>query len=659
MTAEIGHFALALAFALTLIGASLPLYGASRGRPELVAVARPVALGQFALIGLAFVMLTLAYLASDFSVVNVALNSHTVKPLLYKLSGVWGNHEGSLLLWALILSLFAAAVALFGGELPDDFRARVLSVQSMIAAGFLAFMLFTSNPFLRLDPAPMQGQGLNPLLQDPGLAFHPPMLYLGYVGFSIAFSFAIAALLEGKVTPAWARWVRPWTLAAWMFLTGGIALGSWWAYYELGWGGWWFWDPVENASLMPWIAGTALLHSVIVVEKRESLKSWSILLAIMTFSFSLLGTFLVRSGVLTSVHAFATDPARGVFILGFLIAVVGGAFTLYAVRAPALRSESSFAPVSREGGLVINNLLLAVAAGIVLLGTLAPLLLDAFAGYKVSVAAPFFNLMTVAMAPFLFVVMGFGPTLAWKKADLGRAAKRLRWAALAALIAAAVTLFALPSAPWTAVLGMTLGTWLVAAILTDLAGRLGLGRDVAQSITRLKGLRRSVWGVALGHFGMAVTLFGITASEAWTEEKLTFMSAGDTAVVAGYSFAFDGAEPVAGPNYTAIRGHFRVSRGGNEVAVLTPEERTYTSPEMLTTEAAIRPLVLGDLYAVIGQPNSTGAWAVRLYFKPLVSWIWAGALLMMIGGVFSLSDRQRAPGRQPAAAGKLAPQPAE
>ena len=474
MAAEIGHFALILALIVAVLQATIPLIGARRNDAAAMALARPAAVLQMLLIVTAFGALMVSFLASDFSVMNVFQNSHTAKPTIYKISGVWGNHEGSLILWVMILAIFGAAVALFGRNLPDGLRARVLSVQALIAIGFLLFTLLTSNPFERIFPAPAEGRGLNPLLQDPGLAIHPPMLYLGYVGFSIAFSFAIAALIEGRVDPSWARWVRPWTLAAWCFLTGGIALGAWWAYYELGWGGFWFWDPVENASFMPWLAGTALLHSAIVVEKRDALKSWTILLAIITFSLSLLGTFLVRSGVLTSVHAFATDPERGVFILGFLVVVVGGSLALYAFRAPAMKSSGLFAPISREGGLVLNNWFLATATASVLLGTLYPLFLDALTGQKVSVGPPFFNLTFVPIMMPLILVMAAGPLIAWKRGDLPGVLGRLK-AALAISVVAAVATYVLKGeGPLWAVAGIAGGTWLLVGALTDFAGRIKL-----------------------------------------------------------------------------------------------------------------------------------------------------------------------------------------
>jgi len=661
MYAELGHFALVLALVVALLQGTLPLIGAQRGQAAWIAVARPAVTVQFLLIAVSFAALTHAYVVSDFTVLNVWQNSHTDKPMLYKISGVWGNHEGSLLLWVLILALFGLAVALFGGNLPAAFRARVLAVQALIGVGFLAFTLFTSNPFERLLPAHPQGEGLNPLLQDPGLAFHPPFLYLGYVGFSMAFSFAVAALLEGRIEPAWARWVRPWTLAAWSFLTIGIALGSWWAYYELGWGGWWFWDPVENASFMPWLAGTALLHSAIVVEKRDALKSWTVLLAILTFSLSLLGTFLVRSGVLTSVHAFATDPERGVFILAFLGLVMAASLGLYALRAPQLRGGGLFAPVSREGALVLNNLLLSTACATVLLGTLYPLFLDAVSGQKISVGPPYFNATFGPLMVPLLLAMAVGPLLPWKRGDLLGALQHLKFAAAASALVALLTLVLAYDGPWLAIPGMALGTWLVFGALVELAERSGLGRRrPAESLRRLIGLPRSAWGMTLAHGGMGVLVLGIVGSMSWETESLQVMRPGEQATLAGYNITFTGTRTLRGPNYSAVEGRFVVRRGDRQVAVLTPGSRSFSDPPMQTTEAAIRPRAAGDLYAVIGDPSGDGGWATRFYYKPLIHWIWLGTVLMVVGGLVSLSDRRLrvgAPARQRRGGG-VAPAPA-
>ena len=661
MTAELGHFALALALCVAVLQGILPLAGAQRGDAQWMAVAKPAAICQAALVLVSFACLTHLYVTSDFSVLNVASNSHTDKPLLYKISGVWGNHEGSMLLWVLILALFGAAVGLFGGNLPPTLKARALSIQALIAVGFYLFILFTSNPFERLFPPPLNGRDLNPLLQDPGLAFHPPMLYLGYVGFSMAFSFAIAALIEGRVDAAWARWVRPWTLAAWCFLTAGIGLGSWWAYYELGWGGWWYWDPVENASFIPWLAGTALLHSATVVEKRDTLKGWTILLAIITFSMSLLGTFLVRSGVLTSVHAFATDPTRGVFILVLLIIVIGGSLALYAWRGPQLVATGLFQPVSREGALLFNNLVMATAAAVVLLGTLYPLLLDAVGGGKVSVGAPFFNAVFIPIMLPMIVAMAAGPLLTWKRADLRAALIRLWPAMAAAALAAAAAWVAVTDGPVMGVVGLALAAWLGVGTLVELADRLRLGREpLGQMLSRLTRQPRASWGMTLGHMGLAIAIAGMTGAGAWVTESIQTMAPGDKVTVAGYTFQFDGAVPTRGPNYTATTGRFTVTRDGRPVTVLTPEKRVYDVSGTPTTEAAIETRLSGDLYAVIGDTDGgKGGYVTRIYFNPLVAWMWGGVLVMILGGAVSLSDRRhrvgapqgrRTPAAEPAGA---------
>jgi cytochrome c-type biogenesis protein CcmF len=626
-------------------------------------VARSAALAQFALVALSFGCLMHAYVTSDFSVLTVAMNSHSSKPLLYKISGTWGNHEGSMLLWVLILTVFGAAAAAFGGNLPPALRARALAVQSWIAVGFYLFILLTSNPFERLLPPAVDGRGLNPLLQDPGLAFHPPFLYLGYVGFSMAFSFSIAALIEGRVDAAWARWVRPWTLAAWTLLTIGITLGSWWAYYELGWGGWWFWDPVENASFMPWLAGTALLHSAVVVEKRDTLKGWTVFLAIVTFGLSLLGTFLVRSGVLTSVHAFATDPARGVFILLLLVIIVGGSFALFAWRGPSLRGGGMFRPISREGGLLLNNLLLGTAAATVLLGTLYPLFLEAIGGDKVSVGPPFFNAVFIPLIAPLVVAMAVGPLLPWKRADIVPALKRL-WlaaAAAAAAVAAAWTVYA--DAPLVGLLGMALAAWLFVGTLVEFTGRIRLFQaPAAESLRRLATLPRAAWGMTLAHAGLAVTIAGMTGAGVWKVESIQVMKPGDTVTVGSYDYLFEGAERHRGPNYTAVGGRFAVSRDGRPVVVLTPEKRTYPVERRQTTEAAIHTTFWGDLYAVIGDPaGNDGGFVTRIYFNPLVAWMWGGVAIMVVGGLLSLTDRRHrvgAPTRR-RATGRVKPSPAE
>ncbi|GAA0586528.1 heme lyase CcmF/NrfE family subunit [Caenispirillum bisanense] len=665
MIAEIGHYALVLAFMVALVQSTVPLIGAHRGDAVMMDLARPAAMAMFLLVGVSFAALTYSYVVSDFSVVNVAENSHTDKPMLYKISGVWGNHEGSLLLWITILVTYALAVATFGRNLPPTLRARTLAVQGMITGGFLLFILYTSNPFLRLDPAPINGQGLNPLLQDPGLAFHPPMLYLGYVGFSMAFSFAVAALIEGKVDAAWARWVRPWTLLAWMFLTLGIALGSWWAYYELGWGGWWYWDPVENASFLPWLAGTALLHSAIVVEKRDALKSWTILLAIITFGLSLLGTFLVRSGIITSVHAFAADPTRGIFVLLLLAVSVGGSLMLYAVRAPELKGGGLFSPVSREGSLLLNNLLMATATATVLLGTLYPVFADALNLGKVTVGPPFFNAVFVPLMVPLIITMAIGPMMSWKRGDLKGALSRLWLAAVLSLVVFAGT-WVLGGGGFDTVMvafGLGLAAWLLVGTLVELAERIRLFRvSLGESGRRFVNLPRAAFGMTLAHAGVALVVAGVTVSSYWKEERVQVMVPGQTITVAGWDFTFQGAREVSGPNYDAIEGRFLVTRDGRQIALLTPEKRQYTSPPMPTTEAAIHTNGWADLYAVVGDPAGNGpGYVTRIYFEPLVPFLWYGALLMGLGGIVSLTDRRHrvgAPTRRSKAAAGAAARPA-
>jgi len=657
MSPEIGHFALALALPVALVQATLPLIGAKRQDTALMATAGPAAMAQLLLVGISFAILTQAFIVSDFSVMNVYQNSHTAKPLLYKITGVWGNHEGSLLLWVLILAVFGAAVAAFGGALPERLKARALAVQAMITVGFLAFILFTSNPFLRVEPVPAQGLGLNPLLQDPGLAFHPPMLYLGYVGFSMAFSFAVAALLEGRVDAAWARWVRPWTLAAWSFLTLGIGLGSWWAYYELGWGGWWFWDPVENASFIPWLTGTALLHSAIVVEKREALKSWTILLAIVTFSLSLLGTFLVRSGILTSVHAFASDPTRGVFILILLAITVGGSLTLYALRAPALEPGGMFAPISREGSLLINNLFLATASATVLLGTLYPLIAEALELGKLSVGPPYFNAVFVPLMVPLIILMGFGPMMAWKRSDLAGVFARLKAAAACVVAAFALTLIiaGVSVIDIAGAAGMALAAWLFVATLTEWAGRIKLFRaPLAESWGRARSLPRAAYGMTFAHLGMAVLVAGVTGASAWKQEHIQTMVPGETISVAGFDITLEEAGVVDGANYESLQGRFVATRDG-ERAILTPERRVYIQPVQQTTEAAIHTIYWADLYLVLGDgPDENGSYVVRVYLEPFVPFLWYGVLLMGLGGAVSLSDRRHRVGAPQKAAQKVA-----
>ncbi len=662
MIVEIGHFALVMALVVTLLQTVLPAWGAHRNDSRLMAFASPAAMATFALLLLSFLCLTVAYVRSDFSVLNVATNSHTTKPLIYKISGVWGNHEGSMLLWVLILALFGAAVVVFGNNLPTRLKALVIAVQGSVAAAFCLFLVVASNPFLRVDPPPFDGNGLNPILQDPALAFHPPFLYVGYVGFSMAFSFAIAALIEGRTDAAWARWVRPWTLAAWMCLTLGIAMGSWWAYYELGWGGWWFWDPVENASFMPWLAGTALLHSALVMEKREALKVWTILLAILTFSLSLMGTFLVRSGVLTSVHAFAVDPKRGVFILSIMTVFIGGGLALFAARASSLRQGGLFSPISREGGLVLNNILLTTACATVLVGTLYPLLLEAVTGGqgKISVGAPYFNMTFVPLMVPLLMAVPFGPFLAWKRADVAAAAQRLIVAAIVAALALALSFAVYARGPWLAPFGIAIGVFVMGGAIADLAFRAKLGRvPFEEARRRFFNLPRSVHGTALAHFGVGLMVVGITATSAWRVEDIRVMKPGDTSEIAGWQIAFRGVSPERGANYRSQVGRFDIMRGGKPVATLDPAKRVYDAPPMPTTEAGILPSWRGDLYVVMGDEQPGGAWSVRVYFNPLVRFIWIGAVIMFLAGGLSLMDRRLRVGAPQQARGRSLPQAAE
>ncbi|ANL67991.1 cytochrome-c-type biogenesis protein CcmF/CycK 2 (plasmid) [Rhizobium phaseoli] len=664
MIIEIGHYALVLALATALIVSIVPVIGARRHDRAMMDVATSGSLAMFALVAFAFAVLTHAHVVSDFSVENVWENSHSLVPLIYKYSGVWGNHEGSMMLWLLILTLFSALVAVFGRNLPETLKANVLAVQAWISLAFTLFILLTSNPFLRLDPAPAEGRDLNPVLQDVGLAIHPPLLYLGYVGFSVCFSFAVAALLEGRIDAAWARWVRPWTLAAWTCLTLGIAMGSYWAYYELGWGGWWFWDPVENASFMPWLAGTALLHSALVMEKREALKIWTVLLAILTFSLSLMGTFLVRSGVLTSVHAFASDPSRGVFILSILLIFIGGALSLFALRAPKLAAGGLFAPISREGALVLNNLILTVACGTVLTGTLYPLLLETLTGDKISVGPPFFNLtFALLMAPLL-VIVPFGPLLAWKRGDLLGALQRLYAVAALAFAAAVIVFYLEHGGPVLAVLGLAAGLFLILGAIADLWYRAGIGK-VAGSIAwrRLTGLPRSAFGTALAHAGLGVSVLGIVAVTTFQSEHVVEMKPGETIEAGGYSLAFDGMRPGRGPNYSEERGHFTIRRAGVAVADTWSAKRLYTARQMPTTEAGILTFGLSQLYVSLGDATTDGGIVVRIWWKPFILCIWGGALIMAAGGCVSLSDRRLRVGapRRKAKAKSAAPamEPAE
>ncbi|WP_370158595.1 heme lyase CcmF/NrfE family subunit [Salipiger bermudensis] len=636
MITELGHFALILAALVACVQAVVPMIGAHKRWPGWMAVAEPAATAQFLLVLISFAALTHAFVTSDFSLRLVVMNSHSAKPMLYKISGVWGNHEGSMLLWVLILALFGALAAWFGGNLPPTLRARVLGVQAMVGVAFFAFILLTSNPFLRMAVPPFDGQDLNPLLQDPGLAFHPPFLYLGYVGLSICFSFAVAALIEGRVDAAWGRWVRPWTLLSWMFLTIGIALGSWWAYYELGWGGFWFWDPVENASFMPWLLAAALLHSAIVVEKREALKSWTILLAILAFGFSLMGTFIVRSGLLTSVHAFATDPERGVFILGILVTFTGGALTLFAARAGAMQAKGVFGIVSRESALVANNILLAVACFVVFVGTLWPLVAEMLFGRKLSVGAPFFNMAFTPFMVMLGLLLPIGAMLSWKRAKVGRVLRQLAPALGLAIAVAGLFWTIQTGRSLLGPVGLFLGTWLVAGAITDLLSRIGKSRDY----TRLLRLPRADWGKAVAHSGLGICMAGIAGLMAWQQEDIRVAELNQPFELGGYEFELLGVERVRGPNYFSTMGEVAVRQDGAEIAHLYPEKRDYPVAKMPTTEAAIDYRFLRDIYVVIGDPQTGGGWTMRVYIKPLANWIWAGCILMAIGGILSLTDRR-------------------
>ena len=640
MIPELGHFALIVALLLALIQAILPLYGAQRGNFTLMAVARPAARGQFVFVAVAFACLAYSFLTNDFSVENVARNSFSQLPEVYRLTATWGSHEGSLLLWVLILGFWSTAVSVFSRHLPEDMAARVIGVMGLISVGFLAFLLTTSNPFERLLPAAMDGNDMNPLLQDWGMIIHPPMLYMGYVGFAVAFAFAIAALLSGKLDVAWARWSRPWTTVAWAFLTLGIVLGSWWAYRELGWGGWWFWDPTENASFMPWIAGTALMHSLAVTAKRGAFKAWTVLLALTAFALSLLGTFLVRSGVLSSVHAFATDPARGAFILGFLAVVIGASLALYAWRAPKMITGGGFTWFSRESLLLANNVILIAALGSVLLGTLYPLFMDAMGLGKISVGPPYFNAVFVPlMAPALFL-MGVGPLARWKEASLPDAAARLKWALGVALAAGLLLPLTLDGFnPWAS-LGFFLAAWIALTVLAAFGERLRHGQGGA--VRKLAGLPRSFWGMQLAHLGIAVGVAGIAAVANYSAERDVRMEVGSDAELAGYTFTFRGAAAHDGPNYRAARGTVEVSRDGKPVATLHPEKRIYNASGMGMTEASVHPNIFRDIYVAMGEPieGSDGAWTVRLFYKPFINWLWFGALLMVAGGFMAAADKR-------------------
>ena len=641
MIPELGQIALLLALAVALIQGTIPMIGAARGRGDWMSIARPAAQTHFLLVAVAFVCLASSFVRNDFSVLYVAANSNSALPLAYRFAGVWGGHEGSLLLWVMMLSVWMLAVAQFSRHLPQPVVSRILAVMGLVSAGFLLFMLATSNPFERLFPVPPDGNDLNPLLQDPGMVAHPPMLYMGYVGFSVAFAFAVAALIGGNLDATWARWTRPWTLAAWTFLTVGIMLGSMWAYYVLGWGGWWFWDPVENASFLPWLAGTALIHSLAVTEKRGAFKSWTVLLAIIAFSLSLLGTFLVRSGVLSSVHAFATDPRRGLFILVFLMVVVGGSLALYAWRAPKVGLGARFGLVSRETMLLGNNVFFVVAMLSVLLGTLYPLLLDALNLGKISVGPPYFETVFVPLMTPIAFLMGVGPLARWKQAELPDLAHRLRWAAGVAVVAALATGGLAGRLSWGATLGFLMAFWIVAAIATDLWERVRPGGGMRGGIVgRLRLLPRAMVGMMVAHLGVAAFAFGVSMVKTYEVERDVKMTSGDTTELAGYVFTFGGVKNINGPNYDGVQGRFEVTRDGRPVVTLRPEKRIYRVQRNPMTEAAIDPGPTRDLYVSLGEEVDGGAWIVRVYFKPFVDWIWGGCLVMALGGLLALSDRR-------------------
>jgi len=639
MIPEIGNFSLILALLLALIQGTLPIIGAARNIPSWMALARPVVQGQFVFVLIAFLCLAYSFASSDFSVLNVAKNSNTELPFHFRVAATWGSHEGSLLLWVFMLTGWSVAVSVFSKQLPDDVVARVLGVLGLVSVGFLLFMLFTSNPFDRLLPAAMEGSDLNPLLQDAGMVIHPPMLYMGYVGFSVAFAFAIAALLSGKLDATWARWSRPWTTVAWVFLTFGIMLGSWWAYYELGWGGWWFWDPVENASFMPWLVGTALVHSLAVTEKRGSFKSWTVLLAICTFALSLMGTFLVRSGVLTSVHAFATDPERGIFILGFLVIVVSSSLLLFAWRAPKVGLGGKFALLSRESLLLANNLLLLVAAGSVLLGTLYPLIIDALGLGKLSVGPPYFEAVFVpVMTPAIFL-MGVGPIARWKQMSLPSLVVRLRWAFAISVTSALIMPYFMGEWKPLVSFGLLLAFWIIVCAIVNLKHRLGNSGE-GNIFSRLARQSRSYYGMHCAHLGVAVFIIGVTLVNGYEAEKDVRMDVGSKVTVGGYTFQFNGTSNVEGPNYKAVRGDIAVIKDEQMVRSLYPEKRTYNASGMAMTEAAIDTGIFRDLYVALGEPLANNAWVVRAYYKPFVDWIWFGCLLMAFGGVLSVTDRR-------------------
>ena len=636
MVTEVGHFALITALIVACIQAIVPLVGLHLRRPELIAVASPAATAQFFLLSGSFAALTYAFITSDFTLQIVVSNSHSLKPMLYKISGVWGNHEGSMLLWVSILAFYGACIGWFGQNLTPSLLARVIAVQGTIGVAFISFLVFTSNPFLRMPIPPFDGQDLNPLLQDPGLAFHPPILYLGYVGLSVSFSFAIAALLEGRVDAAWARWVRPWTLAAWMFLTLGIALGSWWAYYELGWGGFWFWDPVENASFMPWLLAAALLHSSIVVEKRESLKSWTILLAILAFGFALVGTFIVRSGILTSVHAFANDPERGLYILLILIVFIGGALVLYAVRAAVMEAQGVFAVVSRETALIANNILLAVSAFVIFVGTIWPLIAELLFDRKLTVGAPYFNLVFTPLMMALALILPIGAMLAWKRAEFKRPFKKLRYVLIVSLLLAAVVWSWQTDKSLQAPIGLFLGFWVISGALVELAGHSGRRINLSRILRRPK----ADWGKFFAHSGFGIMVFAVAGLSAWQKEDIRAVGVGDSWSFGAYELTLKNVERRSGPNYHTTVGSVAIRKNERFVALLYPEKRFYPVAQMPTTEAAIHYRLFSDIYIALGDQQEDQTWVVRSYIKPFSNWIWGGAVLMALGALFSLFDRR-------------------
>jgi cytochrome c-type biogenesis protein CcmF len=638
MTAELGHIALIMAFMMALLQASFPLIGAHKGVPVWMAVAKPAARAQFFFLLVSFLCLEISFINNDFSVVYVATNSNTDLPTYYRIAALWGAHEGSMLLWATILGLWSAAVTLFGRSLSEEMLARVLGVMGLVAIGIQLFILLTSNPFDRIVPAPPEGNDLNPLLQDFGMTIHPPMLYMGYVGLSVAFSFAIAALLGGNLDSAWARWSRPWTLVAWVFLTFGIVLGSWWAYYELGWGGWWFWDPVENASFMPWLVATALLHSLAVTEKRGAFKAWTVLLAIFSFSLSLLGTFLVRSGVLTSVHAFASDPARGLFILVFLAIVVGGSLTVYAIRAPSVKDNARYAFFSKENLLLLNNILLVVAAASVLLGTLYPLVLDALGLGKISVGPPYFTAVFAPVMAPIFLLAGLAPMVPWRNGDFKALAKRLRYLFDGAMMVGWFLVWMwLDEDDYVTMAGLSVALWLAGTVMFSLYNRVRMRGNIWDG---LRAQSPSVYGMTFAHLGAAVFLVGVVMSNHYSLEKTVKLAPGESVELGSYAFRFQGVANVTGPNYRAKEGTFHVLKSDKVVAELKPQKRDYKVKRNTMTEAAISPGLFRDLYVALGEQLDKGSWSVRVYYKPFMRWVWLGGLFMMLGGLVSISDRR-------------------